>query len=202
MKRTKVPPKAAKLWLELGRAAVLPILYLFLVVAEHSGLIDHWRGLDRVQTVADNFTLSYAVDACAPVYPGDDAWMPLIDLIQKYSKVKLRTDKHPQTVARFGATLSARQELGAGTTAEWTSPSTPFAVLYSHWPDHGTTFPPEDYTIVGSIGDLQNWIAKSRADCHFLIRDIVLGILTLVLGYWGWHIEPYAPTRSLGAFGK
>lgn len=183
------PPRAAKPWLEFGRAAVLPILYLLLVIAEHSGVIDHWRGLDRVQTVADNFSLSYAPNASSPVYPSDAAWRPLIALIQKYSKVTLRTDKQPQTVARFSATLSAQQELEEGARTEWTSPSTPFAVLYRRWPDPGTTFPREDYTIVGTIGDLQSWIAKSKADCHFLIHDVVLGILALLLGYSVWHMN-------------
>jgi hypothetical protein len=189
---TNSPPKAAKRWLELSRVAVLPLIYLLLVIAEHNGLIDRWRGLDRVQAVADNFRLSYAPDASKPVYPSDAAWKPLIDLIQRYSKVKLRTDMQPQTVARFVATVSAHQE---ETGAEWTSPSTPFAVIYKHWPDPGTTFPREDYTIVGSIGDLQNWISQSKADCHFLIHDIVLGILALVLGYTIWHATHlYRPT--------
>jgi len=196
MEIAKATPKATKRWLELGRAALLPVLYLLLVIAEHSGLIDHWRGLDRVQTVEDRFNLSYASDASKPVYPGDAEWKPLIEIIKKYSKVKLRTDKEPQTVARFKATLSAQQEMGLGNFTEWTSPSTPFAVMYKHWPDPGTTFPPEDYTIVGSIGDLQNWIAKSKADCHFLIHDIVLGILALVLGYAVWHINHVAPPHS------
>ena len=129
---TKAPPKATKRWLELSRLAVLPVIYLLLVIAEHSGLIDHWRGLDRVQAVADRFGLFYAPDASKPVYPGDAEWKPLIDVIQKYSKVKLRTDKQPQTVARFKATLSAQQETGEGKLTEWTSPSTPFAVIYKH----------------------------------------------------------------------
>ncbi len=84
----KASPKVTKRWLELSRAAVLPIIYLLLVIADHNGLIDHWRGLDRVKTVADNFSFSYTPDASTPVYPSDAAWKPLIDLIQKYSKVQ------------------------------------------------------------------------------------------------------------------
>ena len=180
-------PKVAKRWLELIRAAVLPVIYMILVVAEHNGWIDHWRGLDRLQVVADNFSLSYAPGASTPVYPSDAAWKPLIELVQKYSKNKIRADKHPQTVARFESTLSTRQDIGAGAHYEWTSPSTPFAVMYRHWPDPGTTFPTEDYTIVGTIGDLQGWIAQSKADYHFLIHDVVLGILALAFGYAVWH---------------
>jgi hypothetical protein len=104
----------------------LPIIYLILVIAEHNGLIDHWRGLDKVQEVEDSFSLSYAPNASKPVYPNDSAWKPLIGLIRKYSKVKLRTDKQPQTVARFAATFSAKQDVGGGVPSEWTSPATPF----------------------------------------------------------------------------
>lgn len=196
MSVTKTSPKATKRWLELSRAAVLPVIYLLLVLAEHYGLIDHWHGLDRVKSVADNFSLSYAPDASAPVYPGDAAWKPLMDLIQKYSKVKLRSDKQPQTVARFVATLSAQQEMGDGVRAEWTSPSTPFVVIYKHWPEPGTTLPREDFTIVGTIGDLRDWIAQSKADCHFLIHDIVLGILALAVGYAIWHVSHLSQPAS------
>jgi hypothetical protein len=173
--------------LEFGQVAVLPVICLLLVIAEHNGLIDHWRGLDRVQAVADNFSLSYAPGACKPVYPDDAAWAPLIGLIQEYSKSKLRTDKQPQTVARSVATLSTQQEMGEGIRSEWTAPSTPLVVMYRRWPDPGTNFQREEYTIVGTIGDLQGWIAQSKADCHFLIHDITLGILALVLGYAIWH---------------
>jgi hypothetical protein len=62
-------------------------------------------------------------------------------------------------------------------------------VLYRRWPDPGATFPPAEYTIVGTIGDLQSWIAESKSDFHFYLHDIVLGILALLVGYWVWHIN-------------
>lgn len=103
-----------------------------------------------------------------------------MELIRTYSKARLRTDKQPQTIARFQATLSTKQNL-PDQTWEWTSPSTPFAVLYFHWPTNTLKqFPPENYTTVGTIGDLQDWIGKSKSTFHFLIHDVVLGILTLV----------------------
>jgi hypothetical protein len=61
-------------------------------------------------------------------------------------------------------------------------------VIYKHWPS-GADLTREDYTIVGGIGDLQSWVAQSEADCHFLIHDIVLGILALALGYAVWHMN-------------
>jgi len=39
------------------------------------------------------------------------------------------------------------------------------------------------------IGDLRSWIAQSKADYHFLVKDIVLGILALALGYAGWYVN-------------
>jgi hypothetical protein len=88
-------PKAAKPWLELSRAAVLPIVYLLLVMVEHYGLIDRWRGLDRVKGVADNFSLSYAPRASVSVYPNDAAWKPLIDLIQKILEGQIASRQAP-----------------------------------------------------------------------------------------------------------
>lgn len=182
--------KGHKWWVDLLRAAVLPAMVLLVVLSEHHGIIDHWRGLDRVKAVADNFNLSYAADASTPVYPQDAAWKPLIALIKRYSAAKLRTDKQPQTIARFKASLSTQEPIGGGKISEWTSPSTPFVVFYRHWPNNtGQRIPPEDFTIVGTIGDLQNWIAQSRNDFYFVLHDIVLGFITLAVGYSLWHMN-------------
>jgi len=126
--------KRHKWWVDLVRVAVLPVMVLVVAMAEHYGVIDHWRGLDRVKAVADNFSLSYAANASTPIYPNDAAWKPLIALIEKYSAVKLRADRKPQTVARFVASLSTQEPMGEGKIGEWTSPSTPFVVFYRHWP--------------------------------------------------------------------
>jgi hypothetical protein len=180
-----VKRKHPKVWLELAKAAIIPVAYLGLVMLERTGAIDQWRRIDVVQTVSNNFSLSYTPEASTPAYPGDVSWEPLIELIRKYSNKPLRTDKQPQTVARFVATLSTKEPAGG----EWTSPSTPIAVLYKHWPEPGSSFPPDEYTIVGTIGDLQGWIAQSKSDFHFLLHDVVLGILALVVGYSIWHIN-------------
>jgi len=170
----------SKRWAELGRAAVLPFVYLMLVFAEQSGAIDHLRGLDQVSLVAENFSLSYASNACKPIHPDNAAWKPLLGLIEKYSKVKLRPDKTPLTIARVAATFSAQQPLEKGEISEWTAPSTPFMVIYRDWSaKRGETISAEDVTVVGSIGDLQTWIAQSKGEFHVLIHDIVLGVLTL-----------------------
>lgn len=173
----RAPEAKSKRWIELLPITVLFLIGVLLPVAEHWGTFDHLRGLDKIQEVADNFNLSYKEDASMPVYPDNAAWRPLIELIGKYSKAKLRTDKQPQTIARIKATLSTKEETGPGRLiSEWTSPSTPFVVFYQHWPgDSGKSIPPEEVTVVGSIGDLNQWIARSRSDFHFLINDVVLG---------------------------
>jgi hypothetical protein len=179
-----------KWWVDLVRAAVLPVILLLVVLAEHYGVIDRWRGLDLVEAVADNFSLSYAPNASAPIYPEDAAWKPLIALIERYSSAKLRRDKQPQTVARMVASLSTQEPMGSGRIAEWTSPSTPVVVFYRHWPNNtGQNIPPEDFTIVGTIGELQNWIVQSRNDFYFLLHDMVLGLITLGVGYSLWHMN-------------
>lgn len=171
--------------IDFAASVLLPICVVLVAGAEHFGAFDHLRGLDKVQVVADRFDESYAPDASRPVYPEDTAWKPTIALIEKYAKVKLRADRKPQTIARLRASLSTKDNSGY----EWTSPSTPFAVLYVRWPRNtGVPIPQEDFSVVGSIGDLQNWIIQSRNDLHFIINDVLLGVLAAALGYWGWRI--------------
>jgi len=175
-----------KRWIDFVLSVLLPASILLVVLAEHYGVFESWRGLDLVEEVADRFSHSYTPDASKPVYPEDAAWKPMIELIEKYSKVKLRTDKEPKTIARFQATLSTKEV----DSFEWTSPSTPFVVLYRHWPENsGPGIPKEDYTVVGSIGDLQSWITQSKNDFHFLINDIVLGVIAVVFGWWLWRMN-------------
>ena len=177
--------KRIKKWIELARA-VLPVFVFLVVIAEHVGAIDRLRGLDKVQQVAYRFSLSYAPDASRPVYPDDAEWKPTIALIKKYSHVKWQADKQPQTIARKVASLSTNDADGN----EWTSPSTPIFVLYRHWPAHsGVGIPRDDWTIVGSIGDLKGWIERSRSECHFFISDVLLALVAMVLSQWLWHVN-------------
>jgi hypothetical protein len=178
--------KTTRRWIEFAVSVLLPLGGLSVVLLEHYGALDRLRGLNRVEEVADRFSHSYSPDASKPVYPDDVEWQPTIRLIKKYSKAKLRTDKEAQTIARFKATLSTQDPNGS----EWTSPSTPFAVLYRRWPQNsGSQIPPEDYTIVGSIGELQSWIAQSKSDFHFLINDVFLTLMAALLGYWLWRVN-------------
>ena len=53
-----VKRKHPKVWLELAKAAIIPVAYLGLVMLERTGAIDQWRRIDVVQTVSNNFSLS------------------------------------------------------------------------------------------------------------------------------------------------
>lgn len=71
--------------------------------------------------------------------------------------------------------------------AEWTAPSTPLALLYRDWP--GNEVPREDYRIIGTIGNLREWISKAKDDRRFLVQDVFLGTFTPLLGFGLFLIE-------------
>jgi hypothetical protein len=171
---------------EFASLVLLPAVGLACVLAEHYGLADRWRGLDLVENVAARFDESYAPDASKPVYPEDAEWKPTIRLIERYSKVKWPPGREPQTIARLQANLSAKDESGY----EWTSPATPFAVLYVRWPANtGHNLPKEDFAVVGSIGELHRWIERSRNDFHFLVSDCFMTAMAVLLGCWLWRLN-------------
>jgi hypothetical protein len=173
---------------ELAASVLLPLLVLISAVLDHSGVIDHWRGLDLVQRVADRFKLSYADMASYPVYPDNPAWKPTLKLIETYTKVSLRTDKQPLIIARRPATFSAKDP---NSSAEWTAPSTLVVLSYTHIPlAPGEKFDPDlDQKNVGDIGELQSWIEQSKADFHFKVNDVFIGVLSVALAYWLWHMK-------------
>jgi hypothetical protein len=166
---------------EFAASVLLPFIGLAWLLAEHYGLVDHWRGIDLAEKVADRFDESYATDASLPVYPEDAEWEPTIKLIEEYSKVKWPPGKKPQTIARMQAKLSEQE--GGG--YEWTSPATPLVVLFRRWPKNtGQAIPQEDWKIVGSIGELHGWIEQSKNGLHFLFSDCFMTVMAGVLGYW------------------
>lgn len=168
---------------EFASLVLLPIIGLVFLLAEHSGFIDHIRGLDLAEKVANRFDKSYAPDASMPVYPEDPEWKPTIKLIQEYSSLKWPPGRQPRTIARMQAKLSEQD--GGG--YEWTSPATPVAVLFRRWP--GQSIPREDWAIVGSIGDLHSWIQRSKSSFHFLFSDCFMTALAVLLGYWLWRLN-------------
>ena len=153
-------------------ATLLPFLTVVFICCEYSGVWDRLQGLDAVEKIAQRFDLSYAANASAPVYPRDLAWKPLLRLIYRYSNARIPKSREPKVVARFVAVASAKEPIGNGGVVEWTAPSTPIAVSYLEWP--GNDVPPADYRIIGTIGDLHAWIARSKSDLHSRVVDVFM----------------------------
>lgn len=137
--------------------------------------------MDRVERVAERFEKSYPPDASVHVEPGDPEWEPLLKLIYKYSHASFPKEKQPKTIARKQASLSVKEEgLEGQLIAEWTSPSTPFALVYRSWPEQ--PIPKEDIVFVGTIGDLRAWITRSKDDLRFLFKDVFLVFFSFAVG--------------------
>jgi hypothetical protein len=161
---------------------ILPLLYLGFIFADRFGVWDRLGGLDLVEHAATNFELSYAPDASTPVRLGDKEWVPLLKLTYKYSNAQFPTDKQPLLFARFVAISSGRTPSEGPVLGEWTAPSTPLALLYRDWPGHGD-IQLADYRVVGTIGDLREWISKAKDYRRFLVQDVFLGTFTPLLGF-------------------
>jgi len=159
-------------WIGVGISA----LSVIFAILTYLGLWNFLRGDNLLSDVAARFDRSYSEDAGRPVRMGDKEWAPLIRVITKYSHAKLPTDKQPCVFARFKAITSVKNEIG-----EWTAPTTPTVLLYKDWPGHGAVMP-EDYTMVGTIEDLHNWIRNDQADFDFLVRAIIFGVLSACVG--------------------
>jgi hypothetical protein len=166
---------------------VLPFVYLGYIVADRAGVWDHLCGLDSVEQVAVRFQSSYAPDASHEVKVGDEAWEPLLRLMYRYSNASFPPDKSPRVLARSVAVASSIIPAEGPLIAEWTAPSTPLLLLYRDWP--GNKVPPEDYRIIGTIGDLPEWINRARDHRRFIVQDLFLSIFTPLLALVVFWIE-------------
>jgi hypothetical protein len=160
---------------------ILPLLYLGFILAERAGVWDRLSGLDLVEEATARFELSYASNASEPVRVGDKEWEPLLKLVYRYSHAQFPVEKQPRVIARFKASLSTRTPTDGPVESEWTAPSTPLALLYRDWPGNEVTR--EDYRIIGTIGDLREWISKAKDYRRFLVQDVFLGTFTPLLGF-------------------
>lgn len=173
---------------------ILPILYLGFILADRAGVWDRLCGLDLVEQAAARFELSYAPDASTPVRAGDKGWKPLLNLAYRYSHAQFPADKQPRVIARFVAVLSNRTPTDGVVEAEWTAPSTPLALLYRDWP--GNEVPREDYRIIGTIGNLREWISEAKDYRRFLVQDVFLGTFTPLLGFAVFLIDRKTERRD------
>lgn len=150
---------------------------LFATLA-YLGVWNEWRGDNLLAEVAARFDSSYSKDSGRPVRPGDKAWPVVMRVIAKYSNAQLPMGREPKVFARLVAVASAQNEAARG---EWTAPTTPVTLIYKEWPGHGEVSP-EDYVLVGTIGDLHTWIQRDESDFDFLVRTILFGVLSASVG--------------------
>jgi hypothetical protein len=167
------------------------IFAIFILLAEYAGGLDYLLNIRVLEGAAGRFELSYGADASRPIKPSDKEWGPTLKLIKDYTRANLPKDKEPRVIARSQAVFSAQEPVGKGQIAQWTAPSTPILLLYKDWP--GNTVPPEDYRIIGSIGDLRSWIDQYQEKWKFRINDLLfalLGLITTALSLGGETEKP------------
>jgi hypothetical protein len=165
---------------------LLPLLYLAFLVADRYGVWDHLSGLDLVEHVAARFESSYGPDAARRVKVGDREWDPLIALIYKYSHANLPKDRAPKIVARWKSVASAvMTEEGGAVLAQWTAPTTPFAVVFNPKPQ----MQKDDLMAVGTLADLRDWIQRAKDDRRFWVQDVFLAVFGTLLGFVVFGIE-------------
>jgi hypothetical protein len=166
----------------------LSLISILFLIVDHYGLSDWWLGINTLKRVSARFNRNISDDASLPVYHGDSEWGVVISLVETYSNVAIPAGKEPQTLARERTTLSATQ--GAN---EWTVPVTQLMLFFFRWPQNtGRTLKfNEDYIIIGTIGDFQNWINQKQSDFRFKIKDLIVGTIALVLA-----ILSAAPTKT------
>jgi len=170
------------------------VLYLAFIVPERRGTWDRLTGLDKAQQIAERFERSVGPDDAVPVRAGEKEFEPTLALIGKYSASKLSNSKTPQVIARMQAKVYDAQALGVeGKLAQWTSPATPIVVFYYDWPNvrfPAGTVPNDQYTVVGTLGNLHEWIARSHEDLHFWVVDLLLvAVVPLMVGLYEYLVE-------------
>lgn len=159
----------------------LSCLVLIFSILEHYGFWNSVRCTNTLLHYNSRIQTSYA-EVKRIITPNDSEWKCVLSLIQEFSPVNLPSDKKPLVIARFVATQSFKQTIGPeNTIAEWTTPSTPLAVLYKPFP--GNELKPEDFTIIGSIGDFESWIDKDKSNFNFKAQNYIFGILSLIITF-------------------
>jgi hypothetical protein len=172
-----------------GAAVVFAVLSYF-------GFWSSLRGDDLIGALAERLDTSYDAEVKRQVRPGDLEWDPLLRVIRRYTRADLPTDREPRVLARSQAILSAKTE-----QAEWTAPTTPILLLYADWPQppgqegHPLTIGREAF-IIGTLGDLHEWIKRDQSDFDFLWRNIIFGALSFCVGVF--LALPYRSSSKMG----
>lgn len=141
----------------------------------YCGFWDRLRGDGLLGRYATRLEHSY-FDVPSPVRPADPEWKPLLRVVKRYTSATLPRDKDPKVFARLPAVASATSMF-----AEWTAPTTPVVLIYRDWPTNTPDVlkPKHDYWLVGTIGDLHEWIRKDQADFDFFWRTLIFGAMSV-----------------------
>jgi hypothetical protein len=173
------------------------LLTFAILIFDRVGGLDYCLKIPLLETVAHRFELSYGPDASRPIKPSDKEWTPTLDLIREYSRTSFPKDKQPKVIARFKAVSSSQEQVGKEEIAQWTAPSTPLAILFKDWP--GASVAPDDYRVVGSIGDLRSWVNAYRDKWKFITNDLLLGVLAVVTTALSFVGVEKSPNNSTGS---
>lgn len=158
---------------------VLSFIGIGFLVLDHFGVWDHLRGIDQLQQFAARLDTSYGT-VPLQLRPEDAGWNAVISLIHDYSSAQLPPQRKPKAFARFPALSSSFAGSEQNPIAR-TAPATPIALIYVESPTaDGRDIDPSDYRIVGTIGDLHDWIRRKQENFKFWVYDIFLGAILAV----------------------
>lgn len=164
-----------------------PLLFLMFVFGEHEGIWDKWRGLDSVIAVAERFETSYENGIDRRVEKDEEAFEILLELINKYSLTTLPPHKRPTAIMRLKAIQSSKIHTGPSRIAEWTAPSTPIILIFGKIKQKMEN---EDVVIVGTIGDLRDWVEKCQSDLRFFVSDVAFTVVAFFVALGAWSRQP------------
>ncbi len=167
--------KAIARWL----GVMFSLLAVIFAALGYAGIWSKLRGDGTVAKFANGLDTSYAEDVKRVVYPMDPEWIPLLRIIRTYTAQKLPHDRQPMVFGRGQAITSAKSDVG-----EWTAPTTPILLIYKEWPNggNGPIEKGRDFFVVGTLGDLHEWIKRDQADFDFFWRTLIFGGLSACVG--------------------
>lgn len=164
-------------WVEWA-GVVLVVANVAVIFWLHYGMADSFLGLGPVEEIAERFDHSYSTtDNPHQVWPGDPAFRPMLRLMDWYSRTPPDA-KRVVYIVRLKAFASAKGPMMPnGQVAEWTAP-TPIIVSYLPEGKPGTA---QDFVDVGTAVDLHAWIQRARDDFHFIVVDVLFGVLSALI---------------------
>lgn len=167
-------------------AIVLTLAILGFNIWSYMGGLDAALGMNDVRKFLNALETSYG-NAPRILRPEDPAWQPTIDLIRRYSKVRIPQERPITFIGRFQAVASYKMEIGSE-MFQWTAPATPFAVFYYPGSERDK-IPNNEFVIVGTLGDLRSWVDRRISDFKFVFLQITAVSLSILLTLWLWFLD-------------